>query len=380
MNKNQWQKFPNYFANNFKLSKENFEQKNETKNKKFKSEDEPKLASCPVPPAPTDEQLASCAAQIAQAMKVESCNTKSFSLQAETQIMFASASLNINASSSVGCEQIMAMANSYYQSQQNITCIMKQSLTENQTVVSGINKVIFNPGGDLTINCANEFVIDQKMQIRLVQLAQMSQEQKNEISRVAKATTEDILNTLQDSKSGFGATPQGQKYISESKSKIESLNFEQNVAQSINKITTQVQGGNTIQFNAGGNIYITGKDCKITQDTLLDVMATSILNDQITTVFDSLSELTKKTQTSNTQTAVNEGAPNLFEGKWIQYLLMGVALIVLLGGAAWVASKQDFGEISKNIANAASPVSAISSVASSGGLSKLSGLTSMIKK
>jgi hypothetical protein len=88
------------------------------------------------------------------------------------------------------------------------------------------------------------------------------------------------------------------------------------------------------------------------QDSIIEIMASSILNEQISNIFGSLSEITKTSTTSLTQKSDNEGMPNLFEGKWIKYLMIGIALIVLLGGVSYVASKQDFGEISKNIVSA----------------------------
>lgn len=138
MNKNQWQKFPTTFANNYTI-KESYD----NKNIRLKSESgQSDLASCPTPPTPTTEDLRSAAAQIAQSMKIESCKTSSFNAQGEASVLgglAGEASFNISGSSTVGCDQIMAMANSYYQSQQNISCILKQSTTSDQTVATGIN-------------------------------------------------------------------------------------------------------------------------------------------------------------------------------------------------------------------------------------------------
>jgi hypothetical protein len=348
MNKNQWQKFPATFANNYTI-KESYNNKNMI----FKSESETgqsELAACPSPPTPTSEDLRSAAAQIAQAMKIESCKTSSFNAQGEIDALgglAGSASFNISGSSTMGCDQIMAMANSYYQSQQNISCILKQSTTSDQTVVTGINSININVGGNLIQGC--DFVIDQNLKLTLIKTVQLSQNQIEQVSNIAKTNINDIINALQDSKSGFGATPQGSKYISDSKTKIQGVNFNQNVTQTLNEITTSVQGGNTINITAGRSVILKGSQCKISQDSVIDIMATSILNDQISNIFTSMSEMTKKTTTDNTQKSDNQGMPNLFEGKWVKYLMMGIAVIVLFGGISYAASKQDWGEISKNV-------------------------------
>jgi hypothetical protein len=345
LNRNQWQKFPTTFSNNFTVSKEMYNGY-ESKPVLFKT-DIP-FASCPTPPKPSDEQLGSVASQICKTMGIESCKTSSYTAQAEVDAFLASASLNVSGSSTVGCDQVMAMANSYYQSQQNISCVLKQTSTKNQTTVTGINSININAlRDDFIAECPLE--IDQKLRINLVELSQLSQEQKNEIAKSVKTTTDDIVKTLQDSKSGFGATPQGSKYISDTLSKIQNIDFNQNVTQTLNEITTSVQGGNTINITAGRSVILKGSQCKISQDSVIDIMATSILNDQISNIFTSMSEMTKKTTTDNTQKSDNQGMPNLFEGKWVKYLMMGIAVIVLFGGISYAASKQDWGEISKNV-------------------------------
>ena len=226
MNKNQWQKFPSTFANNYTI-KESYNNKpiilkSETANSE--------LSSCPIPPTPTSEDLRSAAAQIAQAMKIESCKTSSFNAQGEVEALgglAGSASFNISGSSTVGCDQIMAMANSYYQSHQNISCILKQSTTSDQTVATGINSVNINVGGKLIQGC--DFTIDQNLKLTVIKTVQLSQNQIDQVSNIAKTNINDIIDALQSSKSGFGATPQGSKYISDSKTKIQGVNFNQNV-------------------------------------------------------------------------------------------------------------------------------------------------------
>jgi hypothetical protein len=133
-------------------------------------------------------------------------------------------------------------------------------------------------------------------------------------------------------------------------SKIQNTNFDQSVSQTLNDITTSVQGGNTL--NITGNNVTFKKDTKLNQDLVLDIMATSILNDQITNTFNSMTEMTKKTTTDIGQKSDNKGMPDLFANQWVKYLAMGIALIVLFGGIGYAASKQDWGEISKNVAAA----------------------------
>ena len=344
--KKQWQqKYPSSFANNYKIERYD-------KPLVFKSDSILPFASCPTPPAPTNEQLASAAAEIAKAMKIESCKTSAFNAQSEVSALgglAGSASINISGSSAVGCDQVIAMANSYYQSQQNISCVLRQTATSNQTTVTGINSInITATDGDVYIEAP--LTIDQKLKLTLVSLSQLSQEQKNEIAKTVKTTTDDIVKTLQDSKSGFGATPQGSKYISDTLSKIQNTNFDQSVSQTLNDITTSVQGGNTLNIT-GKNVRIS-KDTKFNQDLVLEIMATSILNDQLTNTFNSMTEMTKKTTTDVGQKSDNKGMPDLFANQWVKYLAMGIALIVLFGGIGYAASKQDWGEISKNVAAA----------------------------
>ena len=354
MNKNQFQKFPNTFANNFRVSKEMYEQNSKEQNNiRFKSDEtgnSPSLpfANCPPVPPPTVEEKGSAGAQLAAAMKVESCKTSAFSAQAEADLAFAaSASMSISGSSAVGCEELAIMAESYNQSQKNVSCTIKQSITENTTTLANLQKVTIEAGGNLITECS-DFTVDQNAQIKLVSLAQLSQTQISDIAKAVKITAESVIDATQKSKSGFGATPQGQKFISEAKTKIESEDFNQNVAQTVNKIQTSIESAQEIKIKAGGNIVLRGGQCKLTQNAIIDLMATSILNDSLSNIFSDLTEVTKKTDTKVTQESKNEGQPNIFEGKWIKYLLVGIAIIVLFGGISYAASKQDWGEISKN--------------------------------
>ena len=372
LNSHKFQKFPTNFANTFQVSREmynsnsenkieqNMKQelrlKTETTSQTDSSGNVPSLpfANCPPVPPPTPEEQGTAGAQIAAAMGVQSCNTSTTSVQGELDFFLSSASMNVNTSSAVGCEQIQIMANSYHQAQKNISCTIKQSITESTASLTNLQKVSIEAGKDLITECT-EFSIDQNAVIKLISLTQMTQQQISDIQKSVKTTAEDIVKSVQDSKTGFGATPQGQKFVSDAKTNIESEDFNQNVSQSINKITTSVESAQEIKIKAGGNIVLRGGNCKLSQNAIIDVMATSILNDSLGNIFSDLTEITKKSETSSQQKAVNEGMPNLFQGKWIKYLMMGIAVIVLFGGLAYVLSKQDLGAIAKTAATFKNP-------------------------
>ena len=369
LNIKQQQKFPNLFANKFSREmynnsenkieqnmKQELRLKTETTSQNDSSGNSQSLpfANCPPVPPPTPEEQGSAGAQIAAAMGVQSCKTSAFSAQAEIDAFITSASMSVSGSSAVGCEEIQIMANSYHQSQKNISCTIKQSITDSTTSVTNLQRVRIEAGKDLITECT-DFTIDQNAEIKLISLTQLTQQQISDIQKAVKTTAEDIVKAAQESKSGFGATPQGQKFVSDAKTKIESQDFNQNVAQSINKITTSVESAQEIKLTAGGNIVLRGANCKLSQNAIIDVMASSILNDSLGNIFNDLTEITKKTDTSSSQESQNEGMPNLFQGKWLKYLLLGIALIVLFGGASYALSKQDLSSVAKTAATFKKP-------------------------
>ena len=77
------------------------------------------MATCPPYPELTPQERGSKAAEIAEAMGVQSCDTstETFDARAKASVGFlakAEMSITYNKSSSVGCEPLIISADSYY--------------------------------------------------------------------------------------------------------------------------------------------------------------------------------------------------------------------------------------------------------------------------
>jgi hypothetical protein len=343
MNKKQFQKFPNTFANNFRVSKETYEQNN---NIRFKSETSSTdseaaqiakaLEQCPPPAKPTDEINNAAVKDAAKAMGIRSCKTSTSTATAGfcSVAILGCAAAQFTTTDNLGCETVQIIADKFRQTTQNISCIMNINIRTVDASMRSSNTVRYKAinGAKLKVKCPGGLKIEQSATIKYVDLQSISTEQIAEIANEAKTTATEIVKAVQKNEAGYAGTPIGSKFVSDSQKQIDSLDFKKNVKESIDQIKIRVNANNEVEFIAdGAELEFEGNACEIKQNTLIDIMATKILNDSLTSVFKTKVESEVKKDVSATSENKSEGAPNVV-GDMFKAIggMMGMGMLVIV--------------------------------------------------
>lgn len=269
-------------------------------------------------PPPTEAEFQNAAAYLAQSAGITTCKTTSKGAQASYGAEFnasawgASAGGSVNASASTwnntssGCEQSSVAATQIHQAQKAVACILNNSSATTSKNTRVINSIVVKADRDIKIP---NLVINQTIKYKQVDLSQLSNQQKSEIASAVQMAADSCFKAAQSSFSGVGATPQGQKALSEVQQQLTNENFQKTVNDTITSIKTDTDIANNVVIQAGRDLIIDNLD--ITQDLLVDITSTSIVQNSITSALSSIAALTSKASTDITQTAKNLGAEEL---------------------------------------------------------------------
>jgi hypothetical protein len=280
-------------------------------------------SQCNNNPPPTKDELNDAAANILKATGSQACtnlsNASQDSFVAEMQgdigagfIGSLDASVHgsfvDSSTSSIGCEQLNVAAKEFAQSTKRVACYINEDTTAQSSIVSNINRIRFEAGG--SINVKGDIDIKQGIELKLVTLTTLSTTVKRNIGSEVRTQAIQTLNAVQDSKSGFGATPQGAKIIEQTKNTITDESITNVIDKTLREIEAKVENTNEILFYAGKDLTIQ-KDFKVNQNMVIDIMASVILTNAVDDVLKNFTE-TMSTQTSDMkQTAENIGAEEL---------------------------------------------------------------------
>jgi len=284
--------------------------------------------ACPAPPAPSKEEEGSNLAKVVQAMGIQACSTDNTQVSAKIQasigpFLRGGASFDVNKTATVGCETIIATAEKYNKTVQNIACMLNQSKNVETTEAVLANNVIFRRIGKLKMMCGdkasgNGLKIKQGIELKVVKQVNFNQKEIQQIANqckdIVKSTTEDIQTT----KTGAGATPQGSKLIKDVSTKIDQIDFTQNVKQSLNKVKTSFDAQNNLIMEDIGDVEIVGGECNFDQSIVFNLIATSIVDNTLQTSFSKLSETLREVKQTTKQESTAEG-PDMSKSFWAEY-------------------------------------------------------------
>ena len=284
--------------------------------------------ACPAPPVPSKEEEGSNLAKVVQAMGIQSCSTDNTQISAKIQASIGpfirgGASFDVNKTSTVGCETVIATAEKYNKTVQNVACMLNQSKNVEQTEAVLANNVIFRRIGKLKMMCGDKtsgtgLKIRQGIELKVVKQINFNQKEIQQIANqckdIVKTTTEDIQTT----KTGAGATPQGSKLIKDVSTKIDQIDFTQNVKQSLNKVKTSFDAQNNFIMEDIGDVDIEGGECNFDQSIVFNLIATSIVDNTLETSFSKLSETLREVKQTTKQESEATG-PDMSKSFWAEY-------------------------------------------------------------
>ena len=303
------------------------------------------MATCPPYPELTPQERGSKAAEIAEAMGVQSCDTstETFDARAKASVGFlakAEMSITYNKSSSVGCEPLIISADSYYKNQQAINCTLKKSSAIIKKTLKAGNKIILDAGRDIKTECV-EFIINQTIDINFVDMTKLSSEDVTEIAKATKDVITSATNNILEQKMELGATPQGAKDVKDKLTEINQTDYNALINETLNDINVEVNANNDIIIRAGRDLILRGERCKFTQDIVIDVVSSTIITDSITKAFDSVSEVINTNDETRRQEYDAKGLAD-FVAKaklgggtsWITWIII-IAVVLIVGGIAY---------------------------------------------
>jgi len=298
------------------------------RNSRYSDESDFDFKACPAPPQPTKEEEGSNLAKVIQAMGITACSTDNTQVSAKISasigpFLRGGASFDVNKTATVGCETIIATAEKYNKTVQNVACMLNQSKNVETTDVQLANNVIFRRIGKLRMMCGDKasgsgLKIKQGIELKVVKQVNFNQKEIQQIANqckdIVKSTTEDIQTT----KTGAGATPQGSKLIKDVSTKIYQIDFAQNVKQSLNKVKTSFDAQNNFIMEDMGEVDIVGGECNFDQTIVFNLIATSIVDNTLQSSFSNLSETLREVKQTTKQESEATG-PEMSKGFWEEY-------------------------------------------------------------
>lgn len=281
-------------------------------------------SQCPPPPPLTNEEVGAASAEIAESMGVQSCKQDTDTMTAEMQMKAESflgsvtggGKVTTNNTSIVGCEQLFLSAQKIKEKQQSINCTLKKNSVKSTITLTSNNSIEFkSEEGSINIDCAKDFKLRQTMNINMVSLVDITSQDKDEIAEQTKAVVSEIAKTINDSETGFGATPQGQKVIQDVNKDIQSLDFKQLVNESITDLSIGLNQNNDIKLTSKKDLNIRGSNCSIDQDIVVNFVSNSIIKSVSEKALSSVKDTLQQYERENALSSANEGAIGLSELK-----------------------------------------------------------------
>jgi preprotein translocase subunit SecG len=276
--------------------------------------------SCNNLPEPSKEQTTNAAAQIATALGATACATSSdiqqFSIAGSGYVNtpIADAGVNFKQSYSdslintIGCEQLAIASTEFAASAKKISCFITKDTNNVNVSTKTVNTIVIEAGRDFISEA--EIKLTQKAQVKVIQLTRLDQSTKNTMLNEVKTQTKNILDQIQDSKSGISATPQGSKAVSQARTNVEQVDFNQVVNDTVRDISINTDTQNIIKIKAGRDIIFKAK-FEANQELLADVTAQVFLSTAVSAALESFTENLSETQTQIKQKAENLGADTL---------------------------------------------------------------------
>jgi hypothetical protein len=222
-----------------------------------------------------------------------------------------------------GCEQVIAQANQYNNTILNVKCTLSKHVTSATNRIAVVNKI--NAEG-AKLECKNINFL-QTINIKSLAATSFSDQSLNDITDNIINGLDETAQLMQNSESGFGATPQGSKFLKESKTNLFTDNSKKDIKETITTTLNSIFANNELNIK---NINFSAENCNFTQDVIIEVVATTLVDTVFSNFFSSYIEAQKKSLDKIEQVSKNAGAPTL--GPFLQFGENSTNNIVMLIG------------------------------------------------
>ena len=242
----------------------------------------PPMLSCPpLPPQLTPFDTGPAINAMGKALNVTTCSTnrKKTDTSKSVSSWFSSSNTNVKTDdqSTIGCEPLSIMSQTYQNAQNNISCILSNAKSTMNLNTVAINSIIIN-GSALNCGIIN---INQRNSISVKSSITLSDTDKinitNQVKNVANATAGFVSNIIKstpqipDSTGPLGA---GGKAASNIQELISATDYNKTVNNAITQMDIGTQVGNNLVFN---NATLNASVCNIDQYIQVNIIASSVL-------------------------------------------------------------------------------------------------------
>lgn len=252
-------------------------------NQKTAANSPPSSWNCPEPkPMPFKDQAIQ-AASILKAMNVGQCQNSTFAAGGFSLLDLAGGFAE--SSDSIGCEQVSVITDSYNSQFTALDCAMTQITQSQNMSYFGVNNVEIGASGNSKMFCGHGgLVINQDINLKMFVTGQFT-------GTVQDSTTNNVQNfiqAIQDSMLkadvGWGATPQGQRAISQVQAQIQNYMNTTDLSLTTQSVMEKFYTGNNITVTLSDNAVIDASECKFTQDGTYNLVVQNVFTTTITNV------------------------------------------------------------------------------------------------
>ena len=223
--------------------------------------------------APTENELDS----IMRLLNIQSCKSASGGGVSLIPPIIGGATLQ------EGCETIQVVNASYQACMQAVQCVINQMKNCDEKNLISVNQVriVVGKGAKIT----GDINLTQKNKLQLVSANQFNSIVKTHLKTTMATEMKSMFEQFSKMKTGYLGTPQGQKQISNINKQITQSVFQEQINNSINNTVTNISNKNTYTLILNSQAEYEGIQ-NITQENVLNLVATNIVGNSFSSVFD----------------------------------------------------------------------------------------------
>lgn len=187
-----------------------------------------------------------------------------------------------------GCSAINALLQTYNNAINDVQCIIKESTTNLSLTNDNINSIVFTAKGNINVDCPSGFSITQTIGTKVELINKIDAATTSKIQESVVNHINSFTNQLQNMYKGhdlYGPDGQGTQVVNNIFSNNTQNQIKNQVADTITNLVTAVESQNSLSLSAGGNIFIQGDQCKISQGILSQIYSNSIVSDAFVSAF-----------------------------------------------------------------------------------------------
>lgn len=206
-------------------------------------------------------------------------------------------------SSTEGCESLIASSEKYQTTINNVKCNL-QSVQSNTTASLIIQQEV-EIGLDATLECGEIFEGTQKAEGTLTLISTLTSSQKDQITNTITDGLKRVAETMSKSETGFGSTEAGKKILTDIQKSLTSNDITSSISKTITDTLATMTANQKITIKG----KIRSRKCIISQDVLLSLVATNMVNDSFDKVFSNYTTQSAEHNSKNASDSKAIGTP-----------------------------------------------------------------------